>query len=170
MRHIDKVYAPFFYHDAVAKIIQDFKFEACDDVLPLLCESMAKSLKVRDFDGLAPVPLHAARQLERGVNQAMLLAKGVGERTGIPVVDPLRRVRRTRPQTTLNGQQRRKNVRGAFVCVEDMTGKNILLIDDVRTVGATSAACARALREKGAKGVSLLVAAVVLHPSGGKKT
>lgn len=168
MRRVERVYAPYIYRDAAAKIIKDFKFEACDDMLPLLCDSMAESLKTRDFDCIAPVPLHASRERERGVNQAMLLAQGVSDRIGAPVANPLRRVRATRPQTSLNQAKRRQNVRGAFVCDQDMTGKNVLLVDDVRTVGATAAACAEALHDKGAAAISLLVAAVVLHPGGGK--
>lgn len=168
MRSIDRVYAPFIYHGAAAKIIKDFKFELTNDMLPFLCDRMTESLKTRDFTLISPVPLHKSRERERGVNQAMLLAKGVSERIGVPAANPLRRVRATRPQTSLDQRKRKQNVRGAFACDADLTGEKVLLIDDVRTVGATAAACAEALREKGAESVSLLVAAVVLHSAGGK--
>lgn len=169
MQHIDRVYAPYHYHNAVAKIIQDFKFESCNDMLPFLCDRMVESLKTRDFDYVLPVPLHPARERERGVNQAFLLAQGIADRLGIDAINPLRRLRYTRPQTTLDQAKRRDNVHGAFACMEDMTSKNVLLIDDVRTVGATAAACAAALSENHAKSISLLVAAVVLYPAERRK-
>jgi ComF family protein len=106
-------------------------------------------------DAVVPVPLHAARQRERGYNQAALLAHRVGRRAGAPVhPNALRRVRATAVQMSLNASDRKTNVAGAFECADQaMRGKQVLLIDDVCTTGATLDACAVALRSAGAASV-----------------
>jgi len=112
-------------------------------------------------DALVPVPLHAARLRERGYNQAGLLAREMARWTGL-VVDErtLIRWRATAPQVELNAGQRRENVCGAFRCSDgSLDGKQVLLIDDVCTTGATLEACAVALYEGGARGVQALTLA-----------
>ncbi len=107
---------------------------------------------------LLPVPLHPARERERGFNQAALLAAALAPLLGLPC-DPhpayLRRTRRTRPQVGLNHEQRRQNVAFAFSCEPSaaIRDANIVLVDDVYTTGATMQDCARALREAGAASV-----------------
>ena len=111
-------------------------------------------------DLFAPVPLHAARQAERGYNQSMLLAMVLSKATGIPLAaDLLVRQRATLPQTSLGWQKRHENVSGAFVCCGDPMGKRIVLIDDVCTTGATLEACADALKANGARDVWALTLA-----------
>jgi ComF family protein len=112
------------------------------------------------FPVLVPVPLHAARQRERGFNQSELLARGlaraVGRKSGAcspPVASTwMVRQRATRPQTGLSVAARRENLRGAFEVVEpdQVRGRGIVLVDDVMTTGATLSACARALHRAGA--------------------
>jgi ComF family protein len=87
------------------------------------------------------VPLHWRRRLARGFNQAELLARGVARVTGIPVISALGRVRSTSTQAGLSNRRRRQNVTRAFRS-RNVSGKRILLIDDVMTTGATGAACA----------------------------
>ncbi len=112
-------------------------------------------------DVLVPVPLHPHRQRERGYNQAALLAQAFGKTVGIPVLtDVLFRCRNTVSQTTLNAQERRANVADAFTCVPgSVQGKQVLLIDDVCTTGATLEACSIALRTGGAISVWALTLA-----------
>jgi ComF family protein len=109
---------------------------------------------------LVPVPLHPSRRRERGFNQSELLAAGLvrglkEQKSGeAPTVtnSALRRKRATPPQTGLSVAARRENLRGAFEVVkpEAVRGRQIVLIDDVMTTGATISACARALRRGGA--------------------
>ena len=110
---------------------------------------------------VAPVPLHPQRQCERGYNQAELLARRVGRRTGLPVYPgALRRVRATAVQMTLGAEERRANVADAFQSGSDLLrGAAVLLIDDVCTTGATLDACALALKEAGVTAVYGLVLA-----------
>lgn len=115
-------------------------------------------------DLIAPVPLHRWRLFTRRYNQAALLAHAVGREAGVPVVsDLLVRRRFTPSQGRLSAAARRRNVAGAFALnpgrAPRLTGRRVLLIDDVMTTGATAAACARALRRGGAAAVDVLVVA-----------
>lgn len=97
---------------------------------------------------LIPVPLHKKRYLWRGFNQAELLAKEIGKRFNLPVLaNVLSRTKNTTPQTQLNILERKENIQSAFSCLrpELIFRKNILLIDDVCTSGATLEECAKAL-------------------------
>ena len=106
------------------------------------------------FEAIIPVPLHKRRLRRRGYNQSALLAEALSERIGVPVREELiRRTRNTKTQTSLNARRRARNLRGAFAASPEAKGMRLLLIDDVRTTGATLSECARALREAGAAAV-----------------
>lgn len=106
-------------------------------------------------EALTPVPLHPRRLRERGHNQAALLARELGRRADLPLLEgSLVRVRASLPQARAsNAQQRRANVEGAFLCRGHLEGLRILLVDDVCTTGATLEACAVALKKAGAASV-----------------
>jgi len=111
---------------------------------------------------LVPVPLHQKRVRERGYNQSSLLVKELGKLTSLPVVDDcLVRQRHAPPQAkTSTVDERRSNVANAFTCRDcRLQGKQVLLIDDVSTSGATLDACAAALKATGATSVWGLVLA-----------
>ena len=112
-------------------------------------------------DVVVPVPLHAARLRERGYNQAALLACEMARRVGLAVDgQTLNRQRATAPQVELDASQRRENVRDAFRCSGNaLSGKQVLLVDDVCTTGSTLEACALALYEGGAHAVRALTLA-----------
>ncbi len=102
-------------------------------------------------DVIVPVPLHPKRVAERGYNQAALLARGLAAAVGVPLDEKaLVRARATRQQVGLGRIERALNVAGAFTCKADLTGKRVVLVDDVCTTGSTLQACAEALREGGA--------------------
>ena len=110
------------------------------------------------WDALVPVPLYHRHLRERGFNQATELARGLGRRRGLPVWSCLRRKRETPSQTSLARAARWQNMQGAFGFKGgfDVTGLNLLLIDDVFTTGATTDACARVLAEAGAGRLAVL--------------
>lgn len=117
-------------------------------------------------DALIPVPLHAGRERERGYNQSTLIAKAISEETGVPVRDVLKRTRQTASQTRLSGEERQKNVHGAFATVPAWSpapGKRFVLIDDVRTTGATLNACAETLKAFRPSLVGVLTFAMDMH-------
>ena len=112
------------------------------------------------------VPLHPRRLRERGYNQSGLLAGELGKCTGLPVIeDCLIRVKQAQPQVrAVDAEERRRNVADAFACCDDRaSGKQIILLDDVCTSGATLEACASALKNKGAASVWGLTLAREIH-------
>ena len=111
---------------------------------------------------LVPVPLHQKRLRERGYNQSSLLARQLGKLANLPVVDDcLIRQRHAPPQArTSTVEERQSNVTDAFACRNHrLRDKQVLLIDDVSTSGATLDACAAALKAAGATSVWGLVMA-----------
>lgn len=100
--------------------------------------------------GIIPVPLqHPSRERTRGYNQAVILAERLASSTGSTMMDVLHRTRKTASQTTLSGPERARNVAGCFRLHDTWVpapGGRYVLIDDVRTTGATLNACAEALR------------------------
>jgi ComF family protein len=122
-----------------------------------------------DADMLVPVPLHRQRLWRRRFNQAAFLADKISKATGKPMVlDILHRQKATRTQVGLNFDERARNVKKAFALFPlasgRIAGKNILLIDDVLTTGATAASCAAVLKAGGAARVDVLTFALVLDP------
>ena len=125
-------------------------------------------------DYLMPVPLHRAKLAERRFNQSQLLARPLGRQTGLPLLaDWLIRKRATLAQVGLSGEARRRNVEGAFTLREEardyIAERNIVLIDDVITTGATARACAHALLDAGARRVDVLAFARVVPEEEGSK-
>ena len=120
-------------------------------------------------DLLIPVPLHWTRLFNRRFNQSALLAQAIRAAGGPPVAaDWLVRRRRTPSQGTLGPLGRARNVRGAFALRRgrDVTGKRVVVIDDVLTTGATAEECARVLRRAGAASVGVLVLARAVRAGG----
>jgi ComF family protein len=118
-------------------------------------------------DCVVPLPLAAARQRERGFNQAREIAVPLARRTGLPLAAPLVRVIAGPPQTRLPWAQRSRNVRGAFALSlsprSTVRGARVALVDDVMTTGATLAEAARTLVAAGAERVECWVVARTLH-------
>ena len=144
-------------------LILRLKFSGDTQAAALLAPRMAEAAEEAGADVLVPVPLGRRRQLERGYNQSFLLAMLVGRLRGLPVRECLVRVRNTRRQSGIHTiQERQRNLAGAFAPAPgaDIRGQRVLLVDDVRTSGATALACARVLREQGAADVQLLCAAI----------
>lgn len=102
---------------------------------------------------VVPVPLHPARERERGFNQAQLLAAPLAAALGLAPSPAVLRVRATPTQVGLSRAERRANLRGAFAAAEALTGKIVLLVDDVTTTGSTLGSAAAACREAGAVAV-----------------
>lgn len=88
-------------------------------------------------DALVPVPLHGLRQLERGYNQSEVLAQGIAKALNVPVLEALGRVRSTKRQARLEKPDRIDNIRDAFEVRHDVTGLELILVDDVHTTGST---------------------------------
>ena len=116
------------------------------------------------YDMIIPVPLHIRKLRQRGFNQSLVLARGLSKTHRLPVnFSLLKRRKLTLTQTGLDKKQREKNVKDAF-CVrhpEKIEGRNIILVDDVYTTGATTSECAKVLIRAGAGHVAVIVLARV---------
>ncbi len=142
-------------------MVHSLKYAGWTALAEPMAEQMARLTFPRDVveerSALVPVPLAATRLRERGFNQSDLLARALGRRWALPVLDALGRRRATGTQTRLTPDDRLRNVAGAFanlLCSEKLAGQHIVLVDDVVTTAATLNACATALHEGGARIIS----------------
>lgn len=155
---IDGIRSPFRFDEAIRQAIHELKYHNLKAISPCLAELLADYLQSNPLPGEAiiPVPLHPRRLKERGYNQSSLLAGELGKLTNLLVIeDCLIRIKEARPQVKASDvEERRRNVAHAFVCRNGgVSGKQIILIDDVCTSGATLESCAAALKSKGATSV-----------------
>jgi len=163
VERVDDDHAPFLYGGPMAAAIARFKYLPMPDLARPLGQLLASEVQKRDFgdiEAVVPVPLHPTRLFERGFNQATLLARPVARALGVPLLArALMRTRPTEKQAELDRSARLRNVENAFVARTNIRTR-VLLVDDVRTTGATQNACAAALRAAGCSHVRCLVLAI----------
>lgn len=155
---IDGIRAPFQFGGVIRQAIHQLKYRNLRALVVPLTTLLRDYLITNPIPGevLVPVPLHPKRLRERGYNQSHLLAQELGKLIHLPVVgDCLTRQRHTPPQArTSSVDERRSNVVSAFTCYDRrLQDKQVLLIDDVTTSGATLDACAAALKAAGVSSV-----------------
>lgn len=146
---IDIARSAFVYDGWASEAVKRLKYHGelarAEHLGPLMMPLLSAFGKI---DGLIPVPLHSGKERTRGYNQATVLALHLSRETGIPILPVIWRTINTPSQTTLSGRERFENVEGAFVLDPTWippTGRRFVLVDDVRTTGATLGACAREL-------------------------
>lgn len=165
---LDSFSAPFYYKDGIDRAIRAMKFHGIRQNADFLACYMANCVKhsaeYQNANIIIPVPLHKTDRRRRGYNQSELIAKRVSKAINIPMrTDILIKERRTKKQHDLSYEERLSNLNGAF-SVKDkgaLSGKRIILIDDVFTTGSTMSACAKALKSGGAAAVYGLTASIV---------
>jgi ComF family protein len=157
------------YDDVARTLVHALKYQDRTDLAPAMGRWMARAGRelLGDANVLVPVPLHWRRGWSRRYNQSGALARIIERQTRVPVAaEALRRIRRTEQQIGLSRPQRASNVQGAFKVAPDwqhlISGRRVVLIDDVLTSGATVDACARALLRAKASTVDVLVFARVV--------
>ena len=162
----------FFYHKGsdFRRILHQLKYGGRKDLGEVMGRFMAEELSATGFfsdvDIIVPVPLHPRKQKMRGYNQSECIARGVSAVTGIPVdTASVARMRHTETQTRKSSYERWENVDGIFClrCTDAFARKHVLIIDDVLTTGATTTACADAL--KGVEGVRISVLTLAVAAS-----
>lgn len=176
--HFQRARATVIYQGPITSAIQACKYQAdlaglsslaalvhrAPTLARITTAGLAQGVMAADYDYILPVPLHLKRLRQRGFNQALLLARAFfpGQKQKIRF-DLLHRQRWTAPQTGMNGSQRRKNLKNAFVVAkaEKIKNRRLLLVDDVFTTGSTVNECARVLRAAGAAEVSVFTLARV---------
>ena len=168
----DRARAAVRYDDVASSLVHQFKYGDRLDLAPMMGRWMARAGRelLADADALIPVPLHWRRLWARRFNQSAALAGAISHLSGVPAVhDGLKRMRATPQQVGLSKAARADNVQGVFqVPAEskpEISGRRLVLVDDVLTSGATVDACARALLRAGAGHVDVLVFARVVAPT-----
>jgi ComF family protein len=164
--HFDCAVAVYRSRGLVRKVLHQFKYGGQRHLRYPIASWLAESLsdprlRGRHFDLIVPVPLHPARERERGFNQAALLAELIAVPAAVPSRPVLQRIRYTTTQTAYDRAERMENLHGAFRLRKnrDVRGLRVLLIDDVLTTGSTLSECARVLRRAGARSVHGVTAA-----------
>jgi ComF family protein len=157
----------FLFQGPMAEALRRLKYRGRTDLAPALARAaLARAELEPGFDAALAVPLHARRLRQRGYNQSQLLAVQIARRVGLPMASRLLQRRRpTLAQVGLSRSDRATNVQGAFrvnqraFSGQAASGLRLLLVDDVRTSGATLAEARRALLEAGAERVVTLAVA-----------
>ena len=170
----DAAYAVYRYDFPLDRLIQSFKYAHRLALAPYFGSQLAAHAASPDVsldathpaDVIVPLPLHIDRLRQRGFNQALELARPVGRALHLPIdATSCRRTRDTAAQADLAWRERIANVRNAFSCGADFSGRHVVLVDDVMTTGASLDECARTLKLHGASYVSVLVLARALPKS-----
>lgn len=151
--------------DGIQKMMHQLKYKNRKDVGrwfgKILALELLHSERFKDIDWIVPIPLHPKKEHLRGFNQSLMIAEGMEEEDGWKVVNALKRMENTASQTRKNKYERWLNVGRSFEVNprHDLKDKNILLLDDVITTGATLEACIQVLERAGAKSVSVATVA-----------
>lgn len=162
----------------IQKVLHSYKYENKIYVGKFLGDliyyNLDKFIKTWDADLIIPVPLHPLKKAERGYNQSYHIAKQVAKNLNLPIDNKsLKRKVYTQTQTKMNLAERKENVKNAFIIkdAKKLSGKKIILIDDVITTGATISECAKVLKGNGAiKVFALSVAIPIDHILSGAET
>jgi ComF family protein len=166
----DRARAALAFDGVARDLVHAFKYADRHEAVPLFTRWMSAAGQelIAEADIITPVPLHPWRLLRRRFNQSAILAGALSRAYATPMVLALRRVRRTKQQVGLAFADRQANVTGAFRVASGraaaLSGKRVLIVDDVITTGATVEACALALKDAGAVGVDVLALARVTDP------
>jgi competence protein ComFC len=164
--HFDAAVAAYRSRGIVRKVVLHFKYSGQIHLRHLVARWLITALdderlRSATFDIIVPVPLHPARERERGFNQSALIAELLSAHTMLPVQPLLQRVRYTTTQTVFDRAERMQNLHGAFRLRKTavVRGLRVLLVDDVLTTGSTLSECARVLKMAGAGSVYAATAA-----------
>ena len=153
------------YNDEVKDSLAAIKYQNQKEYIQFyIAEIKKRKLKQLEdlkIDLILPVPLHKRKKRQRGFNQAMLFAQGIGELLHKPASGcVLIRTKYTKPLKSLNPQERLDSMEHSFWSSDEVKGKRILLVDDIYTTGATAESCTRALKSAGAEGVWVFCVAI----------
>lgn len=173
--HGDFPKSAFAYLEPVVQLVNDFKFSGAEHLTGDFADALEVAFRKKHdacaVDLVLPVPLHPRRLSRRGYNQSALLAEAFAERIGrLCDETSLVRIRDTAHQSRLSGDERRKNLNGAFKVVDPsrIRGRTVVLVDDVMTTGTTIEECMAALYAGGAYKVIPFVLAKALMDEDGQ--
>ncbi|MEK7579580.1 MAG: ComF family protein [Patescibacteria group bacterium] len=167
--YLDRLFHPYSYKDpAIQRVIKAFKYQFIQGLEEPLGRLMSRylgkingKLDLNDYL-VIPVPLHRRKYNQRGYNQSELIASKISQFLNLEMAaDSLVKSKATKDQAKLKESERLKNLKNAYACSKPwlVSGKKVLLIDDVYTTGSTMAECAKVLKEAGASEITGLAIA-----------
>lgn len=167
--NFEDVMIAFQFTGTIQKLMYFFKYEDYKELAVYFSDSLKEMIKNR-YDIITFVPLHETKQRERGYNQSELIARHLAKSLGVEFKELIFRKVYTKSQTKLNRQQRIENVRNAFELnpFHNIKSKNILLIDDIITTGATLNACTGVLKKAQARAIDVAAIATPIDILQGK--
>ena len=150
---IENVYSLLYYEkrNSTQKILHHIKYHEGKELGHFMGKQIGKKLKLSkklsSIEALIPIPLHSKKQFLRGYNQSMVIAQGIHEELGIPIVNALYRKTNDESQTKKSKEERYENVKGRFAARPGLLDdyKHVMLVDDVLTTGSTLEFAARAV-------------------------
>ncbi|MBQ3005475.1 MAG: ComF family protein [Clostridia bacterium] len=153
----DRLISVFCYKDAAKRVVLRYKFHGKKYLYKTMAEYMFREFEENyddiNFDYITNIPMSFSEYMNRGFNQTKVLAKALSRKTKIKYKKLLRKKFSTKNQVGLTAKERAENLKGCFENTENIKGKTILLVDDVKTTGATLNECSKVLRKAGAKGI-----------------
>lgn len=155
----EEIVAPFYYDGNVVKAVHRLKFSGFSELAEGMANEMALCIKSAynhiNFDAITYIPLSRKREKARGYNQSKLIAVCLSKLLDVPLEDTFYKAYENPPQRNQTARQRRANVFGAFDINENINphNKTYLVVDDVKTTGATLSECAAVLDSYGATAV-----------------
>jgi ComF family protein len=154
--HFKGAAAPFNHGDVSKQTINNFKFRGNIEVAEFLSEEMVKSVREAfgsvKFDAVLSVPMQRLKKILVGFNQSEVLARKIAKSLGVPYKNNLKKLKRNKTQHEMSFKDRMLNVKGVYGC-EAIEAENVLLVDDIKTTGATLDECARQIMFAGARNV-----------------
>jgi ComF family protein len=165
--YFDRAFSAFVYEGPIKELLHQFKYNGKDFLGKFLAEMLIEfintyQLEIKKFDFVVPVPLHSAKLRQREYNQAEVLATYIAKNFHLTLLkDALYKIKNTPSQTELDAQRRMENIVGSFKINPkiNLKEKDILLIDDILTTGATTSEIAKIIKLSGAKKVIVLTLA-----------
>jgi len=160
--YFDYARSVFVYEDLVKRAIHKLKISSAKYIAEPLANTMFYYFKSLNWniDFITYVPMHKSRLKFRGYNQAKELASYLSTKLNKPLIDCFEKIKNTPNQTSLSGKERQENLKDAFKLIyKDVKDKNILIIDDIFTTGATSNEVSKLLRNKDANKIYVLTIA-----------
>ena len=160
------VFHLFVYKEIIREKMIQFKFNDKSYMYHMFCEIFVKNKKacefLKSYDIIIPVPIHKKRKHQRGYNQSELIARELASKLGVTIyTDILKKTKNTKPQSLLDAKDRKKNTQGVYIVEnsEKIKNKNVVILDDIYTTGATVNECKKMIKLAGAKNVGILTIA-----------
>ena len=152
-----------FYGGTLKTLILKFKYESDFTAGYLLSKLLVEMIKENEIyaDVICYVPMTKKSEKKRGFNQCEVIARHIGYHINVPVSDCIKKIKNTKEQKTLTKEERVKSIKGAFKVsrIKDIKNKNVILIDDVMTTGATINECKDVLKKSGVNSITVLTIA-----------